>query len=219
MREYVILIAMMLGLPGVYWILMQWQKPHFEEEKNQNRKFLKSLPEGIVVVVSELALIMIWDDYTKTEISGIMFVLLYTVLVVMTVLCMTDFWEKIVPNRILGIMILTCFIEVGLQALWNVSQVLRLVPSMIIGLSFCVISFGLSYMISYGSLGSGDVKLAILLGIFLTSEYVVGTIFYGCVISALYSIVQLCRKKLTRKDVLPFVPFLYIGLIITYLVG
>ena len=91
--------------------------------------------------------------------------------------------------------------------------------SMIIGFIFCVVSFGLSYILSRGSLGSGDVKLAVLLGIFLTGEYVVGTIFYGCIMSALFSIVQLYRKKLTRKDAIPFVPFLYIGLIITYLVG
>ena len=41
----------------------------------------------------------------------------------------------------------------------------------------------------------------------------------GCIASAAYSLVQLARKKLSRKDTIPFVPFLYLGLIIRYLVG
>lgn len=219
MKEYVILIIVLCGLPFLYWVLMQWQKPYFEEEKNKNRIFLKSIPEWLVIASGEGAVIKIWLDYKTAELSGIMFALLYTVLVIMTVLCMTDFWEKLVPNRILGILILICFIEIGFQMLGDVGEVLILMPSMLIGLIFCVLSFGLSYLISHGNLGSGDVKLAILLGIFLTGKYVVGTIFYGCIISAVFSIVQLCRKRMTRTDVLPFVPFLYIGLIITYLVG
>ena len=68
-------------------------------------------------------------------------------------------------------------------------------------------------------MGAGDVKLALVMGLYLTGEYVVGAVFYGCIASAAYSLVQLARKKLSRKDTIPFVPFLYLGLIIRYLVG
>lgn len=219
MNGYVILAVMMMGLPFFYRLLMQWQKPYFEEYANQNRIFLKTLPERIVITVSELALIKLWLDYRQAQVTGIMLALLYTVLCFMSVLCMTDLWEKVVPNRILGLMILLCLIEVGMQAIWSVERILLLLPSVVIGFVFCVISFGLSYVISHGSLGSGDVKLVVLLGIFLTGKYVVSTVFYGCIVSALFAIVQLCRKKITRKDTLPFVPFLYMGLIMTYFVG
>lgn len=214
-----ILIGMMIALPVIYLGLLQWQRPYFHEEENRTRQFLKSKKEWIVLIISEAAWIKIWCDHGNGTVSGFLLTLLYTVLAVMTALCMTDLWEKIVPNRILLMLLMIGTIEIGIWALCDVKSVLMALASMIIGFIFCVVSFGLSYIFSRGSLGSGDVKLAVLLGIFLTGEYVVGTIFYGCIVSALFSIVQLCRKKVTRKDAIPFVPFLYIGLIITYLVG
>lgn len=216
---YLILILLIIGLPFLYWGVIQWYKCEFEEEKNQNRKPLRSIQEIIAMVVSEIALVKIWYEYSVASISGVMFALLYTVLVIMTILCMTDYWEKVIPNRILLIFAFVGVIEIGVQGVLSMDVVIKMFPSIALGLVFCIIAFGLTYIISRGSMGSGDVKLALLLGIFLTGEYVVGTIFYGCLVSALFSIVQMIRKKLTRKDVLPFVPFLYVGLIITYLVG
>lgn len=215
---YIILFITIIALPLLYWGTLQWYKSDFEEEKNRNRKPLRSIPEIIVVVVSEIALFNIWYEYATGLIPEITFALLYTVLVVMTVLCMTDFWEKVVPNRILIMLLLIGVIEIGIQGVADMNVVISMIPSVILGVLFCVLSFGITYIVSRGSMGSGDVKLALLLGIFLTGQYVVGTVFYGCLASALYSIVQMTRKKITRKDLLPFVPFLYIGLIITYLV-
>ena len=218
MKDYVILIAMLTGLPVIYWGILQWQRPFFEEEKTKTRRYLFSIEEIIVVGLSEIALIKKWYEYHCGELQGLYFVLLYTILTVMTVLCMTDYWERIVPNRILLILLAVCFIEVGYQLIKNNEVVIKMIPSMILGLIFCAAAFGITYIISHGNMGSGDVKLALLLGIFLTGKYVVSTIFYGCIISAVYSIVQLSRKKLKRSDTIPFVPFIYIGLIITYLV-
>ena len=214
-KEYLVLGALVIGLPAIYWVVLQWYKPNFEMQKNQMRKQLKTIPEIAVIILSEAALLKLWFEYQSNLLTDFMFALLYVVLIIMTILCVTDYWEKIVPNRILLLLTLVCFVIVGLQAIKDINIFIRMIPGMILGVIFCAISFGAAYMLSHGSLGSGDVKLAFLLGIFLTGEYVVGTVFYGCLISALYSVFQLWRKKLTRKDEIPFVPFLYLGLIIT----
>ena len=62
-----------------------------------------------------------------------------------------------------------------------------------------------------------DVKLSLIMGIYLTGRDIPGAVFYGCLIAAGYSIIQLIRKKITRKDRLPFVPFLYMGVVVRYL--
>lgn len=219
MKEYIGLALLIIALPLLYFVIMQWYKVRFEEEKNKNRKLLRSPWELAVLLFSEGALIRIWTLYRADQLTSVLFYLLYVVLVFMTVFCITDLWERVVPNRILLLLILFGFCVIALFAIKETDTVIHLLPSMVLGVLFCIITFGMTYIVSKGSLGSGDVKLAVLLGIFLTSDYVVGTVFYGCVISALFSIVQLLRKKLTRKDELPFVPFLYIGLIITYLIG
>lgn len=219
MKDYIILAVMLIGLPLLYIVILQWQKPYFEFEQNRNRKFLLTVPEIVTVLFGECAVLKIWYEYHGDLLDGYLFGLLYTALVVMTILCMTDLWERIVPNRVLLIFLLFGFLETGFQAVKDIDVVIKMLPSMILGFLFCLISFGLVYLFSRGSLGSGDVKLSLLLGLILTGEYVVGTVFYGCLISALFSVFQLLRKKLTRKDEIPFVPFLYIGLIITYFVG
>ena len=219
MVKYIVLCCMMLGVPLIYLALMQWHKPEFEEEQNHNRKFLRSKHELLIMLVSEIAVIKLWSDYVDSELTGVMLTLLYTVLAVMSVLCMIDYWEKIVPNRILLLWLLAGGIEVGLWCVRDMSAVFKLIPSIILGVIFCVLVFGLAYLIGRGGLGSGDVKLSFLMGLFMTGENVVGAVFYGCLISAAYSLIQLWRKKMTRKDEMPFVPYLYIGMIIIYLVG
>ncbi len=210
-----ILAAGVVALPCLYLGLLGWYQPGFELEQNRNRRLLRTVPELLAVLFSELAWVKLWHEYG----TGMMLALLYITLVLMTVLCITDYWEKLVPNRMLLLYFLMGLIVLGMQGLRDSSVVLLIFPSMVLGVIFCVISFGAAYLLSRGSMGSGDVKLAVLLGIFLTGEYVIGTVFYGCVISAVYSVVQLWRRKLTRTDELPFVPFLYMGLIFICFVG
>ena len=219
MTDIVILVAMILGIPLLYFLILQWYKEDFEQEKNKTRKLLRSWQEIVVMLLAEGALVKTWFDYIHGKESALMFALLYTVLVIMTILCMADYWERIVPNKILLLLILVGLIEFAVQGIRNLQGLFNIIPAVILGFLFCAITFGIAYIVSKGSLGAGDVKLAILLGIFLTGEYVVGTVFYGSLLSAGFSIVQMLRKKLNRKDEIPFVPFLYMGLIIIYLVG
>lgn len=215
--KYLILIVMIVGIPGIYWGILRWNQPYFEMEQNRNRKLMKTKGEVLVLSLSEIAALKLWYQYQNENLSGMFLSLLYTNLLLLTILCMTDIWEKRVPNRILLLGGTVCFLETGFWAVKDLAYVVRILPSMFLGFLFCLFSFGISYLISRGSMGSGDVKLSLILGLFLTGEYVVRIVFYGCLISALYSLIQLFRKKLSRKDEIPFVPFLYIGMIFVYL--
>ena len=219
MEGYITLLACMIGLPLLYWGIMQWYKADFEEEKNQKRKILTSLQEFVAIILSEAALIRIWFSMGKVSFANMIFELLYIMLVAMTVLCMTDLWEKIVPNKILLLLLPVFIIVLGIQGVCDINALIAEIPGIILGLLFCSMTFGLGYLLSRGSMGAGDVKLSLLMGLYMTGEYVVGAIVYGCLASAVYSVIQLLRKKLGRKDEIPFVPFLYLGLIIRYFVG
>ncbi len=219
MVTYITLVGFMILLPIAYWGILQWYKPNFKEEKNQSRIILKTVPEIIVLIASETALLRIWYILEKPDIQNMKFVLLYAILVGMTVLCITDLWEKVVPNRILLFMVLIYIIILGFQGIRDMNVLIKQFPTILLGLLFCVLTFGVGYLISHGGMGAGDVKLSILMGLYLTGDYVVAVVVYGCLISAVYSICQLIRKKVSRNDELPFVPFLYAGLIIKYFVG
>lgn len=219
MEKYIILAGGMILMPFLYWGTMMIYRPSFQDEKNRIRIPLRSGPEIIMMVVAEAALFRIWQTEGWRGSSGMTIWLLFVMLTAMNVFCMTDYWEQVVPNRILLALIFLFVFIVGVQCVRDMEVALAAFPSIFLGFLFCAVSFGLGYLLSHRNMGAGDVKLALVMGLYLTGEYVVGAVLYGCIAAAVFSVVQLARKKLSRKDTIPFVPFLYIGLVIRYLAG
>ncbi|MCM1044736.1 MAG: A24 family peptidase [Candidatus Gastranaerophilales bacterium] len=219
MVKYMTLAGAMLLMPCLYWTAMRLYQPSFAEEKNQSRKPLHSAAEIVVMLAAEAALVRIWQSLGGCSVWDLEFELLYIMLVAMTFFCMTDYWERVVPNRILLLLLCLFVIILGLQGIRDGNVLLKNLPAIVLGFIFCAISFGIGYLVSHGNMGAGDVKLVLVMGLYLTGEYVVGAVFYGCVIGALYSVIQLARRKLSRKDAIPFVPFLFAGVILRYLIG
>ena len=140
MKEYIGLALLIIALPLLYFVIMQWYKVRFEEEKNKNRKLLRSPWELAVLFFSEGALIRIWTLYRADQLTSVLFYLLYVVLVFMTVFCITDLWERVVPNRILLLLILFGFCVIALFAIKETDTVIHLLPSMVLGVLFCIIN-------------------------------------------------------------------------------
>lgn len=185
----------------------------------QMGKPFRSRIEIAVLALSEVTLLRIWFVFGKCKLSNFMFLMLVIMLYGMTILCMTDYWQKLVPNRILLWLLLIWVLAMGNYAIRDMNGMIRHMFGVILGVIFCMISFGFCYLLSRGSMGAGDVKLSVIMGLYLTGEYVVGAVFYGCILSACFSIAMLACRKVTRKDSIPFVPFLYLGVIIRYFVG
>ena len=217
--DVLMLIAAAAFLPIVYLGVLYYYRECFTQECNKKRRFLRSMPEIIVLVVSEAAVLRIWYSYTSGKLSGLMLLMLFIMLYGMTILCMTDYWEKVVPNRILLLWMMIWILVMGSYGVRDLNAMMRHMFGVILGLVFCMLSFGFCYLISKGNMGAGDVKLAVIMGMYLTGDYVVGAVFYGCILSAVFSILMLARGKMTRKDSIPFVPFLYVGVVIRYFIG
>lgn len=74
-------------------------------------------------------------------------------------------------------------------------------------------------VISRGGMGGGDVTLTGALGFVLGIRYILLNIFLSFVLGAIISIVLLVSKIKTRKDPIPFGPFIVLGFLITSLWG
>ncbi len=209
------MLILFLGYIG----LLAWYRPEFRDEKNRNLKLLETKEQILILVFSEIAVLRMWWSLGKPVIWDLEYSLLLIILVAMSFFATTDLLEQIVPNKILVLFVLLFIIRLGYEAVCNMEKMLSFIPTILLGLIFCVITFGVGYLLSKKSMGAGDVKLSLLMGLYLTGEYAVAAILYGCIVSALYSVVQMIRHKLTRKDTIPFVPFLYIGVVIRYLLG
>lgn len=74
-------------------------------------------------------------------------------------------------------------------------------------------------VISRGGMGGGDVTLTGALGFVLGVKYILLNIFLSFVLGAIISIALLALKIKTRKDPIPFGPFIVLGFLITSLWG
>ncbi len=140
------------------------------------------------------------------------------IILAMSIVAVTDLKVRLIPNRVL----------LGCLGAWSVVAVLSVIADtsagvLLIGRSLLGglvggLIFLLCYLISRGQLGAGDVKLAFVMGLFLTGQRIVGAIAYGALICCVYSFIQMARKKLTMKDGVPLAPFLYLGTLLTFVI-
>ena len=219
MEAYILLSVGMILTPCIFLMVMSVCRQEFRSEENRGRKLFSSWPEIAVMASAELALVFMWKSVLLEGDSPLLYWMLYVMLEGMAVICITDYWERIVPNKVLLLLLLFFVLLLGFQGVRDMEPVIRLLPSVLLGVVFCMLSFGIVFMLGRGSMGAGDMKLSLVMGLLLTGEYVAGAVLYGCLAAAVFSIVQMLRKKLTRRDRIPFVPFLYVGLVLRYLAG
>jgi len=126
-----------------------------------------------------------------------------------------DMKAKKIPNSLVMSMI----------AVWIIVMVPALflaIDAAIIALKDSVLGFALGgglflvvYFVSRRGLGGGDVKFMAGAGLYLGMGGVIPTIFCGTLIAALTGLALILLKKIGRKDKIPLVPFLYVGILIT----
>lgn len=81
------------------------------------------------------------------------------------------------------------------------------------------LGFGILYFlatVSKGGMGGGDIKLFFVLGLILGTKATLMTLFLASFIGMVFGLVQMIRKKIKRKNPIPFGPFISIGAIISY---
>jgi len=134
----------------------------------------------------------------------------YGVLVVfLGVVSFYDFKSLIIPNRILlmgGLLGLLLFFFNK-----ELSYVSVLLGVVVVG--------GLGLAIAYltkGGLGLGDVKLLVCLGIYMGLWKLVNVVLLSTILSGLVGLVLLVMGRVSKKTVMPFAPFIFIGTILMF---
>lgn len=77
----------------------------------------------------------------------------------------------------------------------------------------------LIYLLSRGGMGAGDVKLTFVLGFWLGIKGIIVCLFLAFILGGIVGVVLLATGAKTRKDPIPFGPYLCIGAYISLLFG
>lgn len=127
-------------------------------------------------------------------------------------LVLTDLDHKRIPNRILYPGTVVGAVLLVVAALMD-GDVNRLLPAALGGLGYFTIMLVIA-LIARGGFGFGDVKLSLLLGIFmgyLDWQFVGLGFFLAFFLGGVVSILLLVTKIKGRKDKVPFGPYLVLG--------
>ena len=133
----------------------------------------------------------------------------------LAVFTVTDCLKRNIPNLFLVFFLIFWVVVSSIHMFWDAGSGRDLLFSSLKGAIVGGGIFFLCYRISRRRLGAGDVKLILVLGLFLTEKKILGMIICSMVLCCIYFFIQMARKKLEWKDSLPLVPFLFAGTLIT----
>ena len=96
--------------------------------------------------------------------------------------------------------------------LWRVQSIENILLGMSVGVVLLMLS-----VLTGGRIGAGDAVLLIVTGIYLGLEQNLQLFFSGLLLCGMWALGLLILRKKSRKDSIPFVPFLlaaYMGMLV-----
>lgn len=148
---------------------------------------------------------------------GVDFIFYSLISSILVAIIFIDLKEMIIPDSlVLCILVLSIIHKACNYFLYEVSPDLI---SSFLGLFLAGGLFLAIVILSRGGMGGGDVTLVGALGFVFGVKYIVLNIFLSFVLGAIISIVLLASKIKTRKDPIPFGPFIVLGFFISMLWG
>lgn len=220
MKIAVIIVCIIL-LSLLDYLFINW-KHILGENKKVNIKAI--LPSGwkqsIVYLLIPLSLACIAVMYFGFYDCALILTLKrISVIAILWPIAISDFKEYRIPNKLLLYGLLLRFLLLIAELTTDLRLTLTTLANEGIALVFVTIICIGCMLLSRGSLGMGDLKLAMCMSIFLGIEGMCYTMFVSVFFSAFIAIGLLITKKKSRKDALPFAPFIltgsFVGLILT----
>ena len=121
--------------------------------------------------------------------------------------------EDVKTREIRNIYFLTIFL---IKGIWLIVEKDRAISSLVSLLIAALIIF-FCFLISRGGMGKGDVKLLLAVAFYVETELFLRGLLFTAIGSLLFSGFLLARKQISKKDELPFVPFILFGNVVSTL--
>jgi len=148
---------------------------------------------------------------------GVDFVFYSLISSVLLVVIFIDLKEMIIPDSLVLCILILSVVHKSVNY-FLYSMPFGLLDS-VLGLLAAGGVFLIIVLVSRGGMGGGDVTLIGALGFVLGLRYILLTIFLSFILGAVISVFLLAAKIKTRKDPIPFGPFIVTGFFITILWG
>lgn len=169
---------------------------------------------GISVILLGCSFLLVNNVYNIPNL-----IKLVTLMGILAAAAVIDFKKAIIPNLLIVIG-LSVRVLIYVVELFFYNDVF--VPQLFSDIIGFVIGFGILFLasvLSRGSLGFGDVKLFGLIGLMSGAICTYSTLILSLVLSTIASIGLMIAKKKSRKDSIPFGPFIFVGYVIAIILN
>lgn len=167
-------------------------------------------------LIIDIGFVCLFVLYGYGPLKIIRYLLLLPFLVLISI---RDAKEHIIPNRILIILLIIRVVLFAIDCFVFPEIILENIKFTLLGMFTSGAIFLIAYIISKHAIGMGDVKLIAVIGSYLGSGATYFAIIASLVFCAVYSLIQVARKKKTMKDGTAFGPFIAIGTVVVMLIG
>ncbi|MDD6148345.1 MAG: prepilin peptidase [Lachnospiraceae bacterium] len=133
------------------------------------------------------------------------------VLAVLTTAAYTDFKAMKIPNKLVLLGLLYRAVLLPVEFIMQTQYLKSVLLSEIIAAGALLVICLLCRLVMHGSLGYGDMKLMVVMGLLLGLDGIIGAMLNSLLITFIVAVYLMISKKKTKKDVIPFAPFLAIG--------
>ncbi|MEX0934199.1 MAG: prepilin peptidase [Candidatus Saccharimonadales bacterium] len=165
----------------------------------------------ITVMLLGIISFLLWPWELNNLVGYLQVFIWVNIVGVFVALSVYDFKWYLLPNKMMTSLLVLVVIYQGLRAVEGVSINEWLISPLIGGVGAFVF-FYILYLIGRGKwMGGGDVKLALVLGLMLGGISILVGLFLAFNIAAIASLIMIATGARSRKDVIPFGPFLMIG--------
>lgn len=127
----------------------------------------------------------------------------------------SDIREKRISNQLVLTLLAAWFLSIFPQLSVGVDRFLELLGAAALGFAVGGGLFLAVYLISRGGLGGGDVKFMATAGLYMGMTGILQSMLLGSTLAALCGLTLIALKKIGKKDTIPLMPFLYVGILAT----
>lgn len=167
----------------------------------------------IIEFLNAIIYLILFYKFNLT-INFIFYALISSTLIIITII---DLKKMIIPDSLVITLLILSLLHTALN------YIIHKIPINFIdsigGLILASIIFLLIIVISRGGMGVGDATLIGALGFILGVKNILLTIFLSFILGGIISVFLLATKLKTKKDPIPFGPFIVLGFMITLFFG
>lgn len=135
----------------------------------------------------------------------------------MYLLAKTDYHEKLIPNKVILVMLGIRVVLLAFEVFTNLEYWNTVLTYPALGAAIGGIIMAVAMLISRKGVGMGDVKMFVIIGAYVGSTEILSTMFYSFLISAIGGLFLLITRKAGLKDSVPMAPFAFAGVAVEYL--